>query len=121
MPNTKSKVPFGSGWVCFYCGERFTDYQRAKDHFGQEILFNAAACQIKAGYEYNLVLRIRTMEVQLARYRNEDSDTDRLMHKMQTDHDQALIRAEENGYAKGLKDAQSEKLSEGTSQPWSHF
>jgi hypothetical protein len=46
----------------------------------------------------------RDAQEELARHRAEESDMDRRFHAMQADHAVALRRAEENGYAKGLKD-----------------
>jgi hypothetical protein len=50
-------------------------------------------------------MALRRAEAELARYRAEDSDTDRAMHGMRADHARALIRAEELGYERGLRDA----------------
>ena len=36
------------GWVCFHCGERFTTFGSAEDHFGARPT-NIAACRIKIG------------------------------------------------------------------------
>jgi hypothetical protein len=46
---------------------------------------------------------------ELPRYRVEDSDADRRFYAMQADHFQALKRAEEEGYEKGLRDARNLK------------
>ena len=91
------------GWTCYHCGETFTVPGLALDHFGSPL--SEAGCQIKAGHERNLLHTLREMEDQLARYRAEDSDTDRAMHAMQAEHDRALRREEEIGYARGLRDA----------------
>ena len=56
-----------------------------------------AACQINTA-------SVREMECQLARYRAEDSDTDRAMYRMQAEHTVALREAEEMGYRRGLVD-----------------
>lgn len=92
------------GWVCFFCGETLTTPGAARDHFGSTPL-SIAACQIKAGEELGLVMALRRAEDELRRYRDEDSDKDRQMAAMQSDHAKALGRAEELGYERGLKDA----------------
>ena len=92
------------GWTCFFCGETFTTPGSAQDHFGAA-QFGNAACQIKAGEERGLVMALRRAEAELASYRSEDSEKDRAMHRMQSDHHEALRRAEEEGYARGLRDA----------------
>ena len=101
--------PIGTkhGWTCFFCGETFTTPGGARDHFGGEPIADPA-CQIKVGEERGLVMALRRAEVELARYRAEDSDTDRAMYAMQADHQRALRRAEEDGYARGLVDARKE-------------
>lgn len=50
-----------------------------------------------------LIARVREAETALARYRAEDSDTERRMAAMVCDHGRALRDAEEAGYAKGLE------------------
>ena len=46
------------GWTCFFCGETFTNYGSARDHFGERPP-NIAACVIKAGHERGLVMALR--------------------------------------------------------------
>ncbi len=92
------------GWTCFFCGDTFTTVGAAQDHFGGDLM-SAAACQIKAGEEMGLLMALRKAEAELARYRVEDSDADRRYYAMQAEHAAALQRAEEDGYARGLRDA----------------
>lgn len=49
----------------------------------------------------------RRMGEELARYRNEDTDLHRQIAHMQCEHTQAMMRAEESGYAKGLRDGRA--------------
>jgi hypothetical protein len=83
-------------WRCFHCDEVFTDHEDAFLHFGANCMSDAA-CQIQ-------LVSVRDMEEQLARYRAEDSDTDRAMYRMQAEHTVALRQAEEEGYRRGLVD-----------------
>jgi hypothetical protein len=99
-----------ASWTCFHCGETFPVVGLAADHFGADETAQPA-CRIKAGHERNLVAALRDAEAQLARYRAEDSDTDRAMAAMGADHDRALRRAEEKGYERGLRDARHEYVS----------
>lgn len=86
-------------WRCFHCDEVFRGALRASLHFGN--YQNATpACQIDAAH-------LRELEKQLARYREEDTDLHRQIHRLQSEHGAALRRAEESGYAKGLQDGRN--------------
>lgn len=91
-------------WRCFHCDEVLTTYAAARHHFGRE-QGSDPVCVIKAPGEWALVAALRNAEDQLARYRAEDGDVLRAMHSMASDHQQALRREEEKGYARGLEDA----------------
>jgi len=54
----------GDGWVCYHCGERFTKYGAARDHFGDRP-DSDLACLIKAGDERGLVMALRKAEAAL--------------------------------------------------------
>lgn len=95
------------GWTCFHCGETFTTPGAARDHFGGNLL-ELAGCQIKAGEERGLLMELRRAQAELERYRADDSDADRLYWVIQADHQVALRREEEKGYARGLEDARRE-------------
>lgn len=83
-------------WQCFHCGETFHDVKSAEEHFGLSAVV-VPMCQIFGQ-------TVRNMENELRRYREEDTDLHRHIAHLQTEHTQALMRAEESGYAKGLKD-----------------
>lgn len=87
-------------WRCFHCDEAFTEAEDAETHFGKSE-HSQPACQIDAA-EY------RAMEERMRRYNEEDSDLHRTMYGMQSDHQTALQREEEKGYARGLKDGMVE-------------
>ena len=55
------------GWVCFHCGERFTTFGSAQDHFGPRPT-DTAACLIKVGEERGLVMELRRVQAQLDEY-----------------------------------------------------
>ena len=91
------------GWTCFLCGENFRVWDSARDHFGNSPIATAG-CRIKFGEELGLLIALRRAEAELALYRAEDSEKDRSMRRMQAKHQEELRHAEEEGYAKGLKD-----------------
>lgn len=83
-------------WRCFHCDEIFTDREKAQEHFGASVECKPL-CQIYG-------TTVRNMEKELAAYRNENSELHRQIAHLQCEHTQALMRAEEAGYAKGLAD-----------------
>ena len=89
-------------WRCFHCDEVLTREQDAAAHFGGQ-MGALAACQIK-GHENNLLAVIREQEGELARHRNEDTQLIRAMESIRAEHTQALRRAEEIGYDRGVRD-----------------
>lgn len=89
-------------WRCFHCDEVFTSRRCAQEHFGADEM-TLPACRI-AAHHGHLVHYIRDLEAQLDRYRAEDSDVMRSIYTLEADHRQALIRAEEAGYHKGVQD-----------------
>ena len=90
----------GSGpWRCFHCDEIFTDAKEAALHFGPGI-YSDPACQVDA-------VHLRDLERELERYREDDTDLHRQIAAMESKHQQALMREEEAGYARGLHDART--------------
>ncbi|MBV7475352.1 hypothetical protein [Pseudoxanthomonas sp. PXM05] len=87
-------------WRCFYCDEVLTDTESAALHFGTGGMarHDEPACRID-------IAKYRAMESLLSRYQDEDADVHRAVHRMAGEHQLALRRAEEDGYAKGLKDS----------------
>lgn len=89
-------------WKCFFCGEILERKEDAIKHFGADKA-KATACKL-ADHHGHLVNYIRDLEAQLDRYRAEDSDVMRSIYAMEADHRQALIRTEEEGYGRGVRD-----------------
>lgn len=83
-------------WRCFHCGGVFVDRDAALLHFGPSEVSDPI-CLVDAE-------AFREMEEAVARARAEDTDTDRAMYRMRAEHNVALRRAEEEGYAKGTRD-----------------
>lgn len=88
-------------WRCFHCDEVFTNRRWAAEHFGAD--GDMPACRLKS-HEGHLVTYIRELEEQLVRYRANDSHVMRSIYTLEADHRQALIRAEEEGYNRGVRD-----------------
>ena len=88
-------------WRCFHCDAVFTSEREAAIHFGAD---EAATCACVLPHEQHLVDHIRDLEKQLEGYRAEDSKILRSIYTLEADHRQALIRAEEEGYNKGVRD-----------------
>ena len=49
------------GWTCFHCGENFTDYGAASDHFGNPP-GSVEACLMELGGDGGLVKALRKLE-----------------------------------------------------------
>jgi hypothetical protein len=93
-------------WRCFHCDELFTDRALAALHFGDH-LQGDPACKLNA-MEGGLLKLLRDQEDELQRFRSEDSASARQFYALGAEHAQALRRAEEAGYAKGVADALKE-------------
>lgn len=104
-------------WRCFHCDEEFTTRGAAADHFGPHPAATPGCVIDKVAIEEGgkpergrgLLMALRKAEAELERYRDEDTDLHRYIHRLQSEHQQALRREEEKGYARGLADAISEK------------
>lgn len=96
-------------WRCFHCSETFTVEQRrwAQEHFGVSEV-DTPVCKMRVPGESSLLTALRNAQVELARYRSEDTDLMRSLWAMSADHAAALKREEEVGYARGLADARAE-------------
>mgnify|MGYP003385712531 CR=1 FL=1 len=93
------------GWTCFHCGETFTTTGSAQDHFGKTPQARPG-CEMKVilGGERGLLSALRRTEDQLARWQNEETDLHKMLAREQSRHGDALMAAEEAGYARGLND-----------------
>jgi hypothetical protein len=84
-------------WRCFHCDAVFTDTKNAELHFGRSE-FDTPACHID-------IAEYRRMQELCRRYAEEDTDWHRALHAKDAQMLAAIRRAEEEGYAKGLRDA----------------
>jgi hypothetical protein len=101
------------GWVCFHCGEHFPatiQGQRAAQlHFGPTPAFEPGCVLKLTSEDRSLLKKLRSAEADLDRYYAEDSEKDRELRRMAADHQVALRRAEEQGYARGIKDSEDKE------------
>jgi Na+-translocating ferredoxin:NAD+ oxidoreductase RnfC subunit len=106
---TKTRPRRAVYWRCFHCGDTFTKAQakHARDHFGRDCS-ETPVCLIREPGEYHVLRALRDAQDDLAAYRAEDTELHRALYAMSSEHRQALIREEEKGYARGLRDGMQE-------------
>lgn len=102
------------GWQCFHCGEVFETVGGARVHFGADPTKEPGCLiKIKYGDERGLEMELRKVEAErdALQYQisNESTQADLAIQRMQAEHQIALRREEEKGYARGLDDGK--KLS----------
>lgn len=103
MSDTYQAPPHG--WTCFHCGETFTTPSAAREHFGPTPNSEPGCCvKVRLGGERGLLNALRKAEARLAKYMDEDTELHQAMRAMQGRHFDALMAAEEAGYARGLRD-----------------
>lgn len=98
MLKTKRKT-----WRCFHCDTLFTNPTHAREHFGRDE-GSTPACKLSHS-EGHLITYIRKLEAEIAQHRAEDSDVLRAMHSREAEQHEAVRRAEERGYDKGVQEA----------------
>ena len=90
-------------WRCFHCDTVFTNPKHAAEHFGLDESATPA-CRLSHS-EGHLITYIRKLERELEAHRRDDSDILRAMHAREAEQREAVIRAEERGYNRGVQDA----------------
>lgn len=100
-------------WRCYFCDEVFTTPGAAADHFGASLM-DKPGCLIdfqvateeggKPERGRGLLMALRKSQLELDAYRHEDTELHRYVHRLQCEHRTALMREEEKGYARGLRD-----------------
>lgn len=98
-------------WRCFHCDATFTRAQErwAREHFGATSDENPV-CLMRTPGEGSLLTALRNAQDELAQRRAEDSDLMRAVFAQAADHGQEVKQAEENGYAKALRDIEAVKV-----------
>ena len=94
-------------WRCFHCGDVFRNPKHAASHFGLDQFQEPGCVAVLRHSESHLLDRIRDLEAELRRYRDEDSDIMRWAQSKEAEHRQALIREGERGYNKGVQDGRA--------------
>lgn len=84
-------------WTCYHCDETFTDRALAAEHFGISRAQDPGCIIDIAGY--------RRMEKRDIANRNEDTELHRALAAKQCEMNRAVIRSEEDGYTRGMRDA----------------
>jgi hypothetical protein len=105
LPMTETYQSPAHGWTCFHCGETFMHPNPARNHFGATPDAEPGCVLRLQGADHGLLRKVRGLENQIARYREEDTDLHRKVAAMASDHAAALRSEEEKGYARGLRDA----------------
>lgn len=94
------------GWTCFHCGESFTTRDAAKEYFGStQNAEPGCVIKVQQSGERGLLTALCEAETHLARYMEEDTQLHHARYAMQNRHTEALMAAEEAGYARGLRDS----------------
>jgi|GEM_PF-1513754 len=102
------------GWVCFHCWEyfppTFAGQRDAQAHFGGSEM-REPACQISKR-DHGLLLYVRALEMErddLRRQLNEDDSAKcRQISAMACGHAEDVRRAEEDGYARAVRDMKAQ-------------
>jgi hypothetical protein len=104
-------------WRCFHCEFETSDHAEAQSHFGDDsdapalCIFWATLEDAERAHEYQqMVLELNAIRESVIRlnaaFDNECSEGMRLFRELESKMQQEIRRAEEEGYAKGLRDAQ---------------
>lgn len=111
MTTDETYNPPPLGCTCFHCGETFTTPGTARDHFGAAPMAQPG-CMVKVshGGERGLLMALRKAEETIARHMEEDTDLHRALHRMQSQHSDALRDAYEAGYECGLRDGRADRV-----------
>lgn len=89
-------------WRCFHCDAVLTHPTCAREHFGADES-SEPACKL-ANSSMHLIRYIRKLEAEVAQYRREDSHALRAIYSKESEYADAVRKAEERGYDKGVSD-----------------
>lgn len=100
----KDVAAIADGWLCFHCGDRFTDRREAKLHFGGE-MDSVPACKIK-GSEGGLVKALReaefAAETAMRKLHDENGEVMNAYQGHRFRQRMAVQSAEETGFQRGV-------------------
>lgn len=94
-------MPGRRQWRCYHCDTVFRSEREAGIHFGAD---EAATCACVLPHEQHLVEHIRDLERQLESYRTDSDQVMRSIMTLEDEHRRALVREEEKGYERGVRD-----------------
>jgi hypothetical protein len=97
-----------NSFKCFQCGEVFTDFIAARNHFGFDPR-DVPVCRVDGGTAATIYRLRRNIADYQLREETEGAEWQLQRAALQGDHARALRRAEEEGYAKGLGDFTAER------------
>lgn len=106
-----------ASWRCFHCGFETSDHEEARSHFSDGdgdpalCLFWASMDDAERAHEYQqMVLELNATREEVfslnAAIEAESAEGMRMFRELESRMHQELRRAEEDGYARGLRDAQ---------------
>ena len=104
-PDIIAKIEAETPYRCFHCDEVFSNEVEARNHFGVWE-HDEPACKL-ARHEHGLMGYVRELEKRIASYQSESDPVSIAWYGRQAEHAQALVREEEKGYARGLRDGRS--------------
>lgn len=104
-------------WRCFHCGFETSDKNEARSHFGDDsgdpalCLFWNSLDDAERAHEYQqMVLELNATREDVIRLNveieSESAEGMRMFRELESRMQQEIRQAEEDGYARGLRDAQ---------------
>jgi hypothetical protein len=92
-------------WRCFFCDEVFTSSKAAALHFGtfDSCEPDTTACKLMS-HQQHVLEYIRGLEEEIRQYQDENHPTIKALYALEDDMRRAVVRAEEEGYNKGVRD-----------------
>ncbi len=93
-------------WRCFHCDEVFTNRKYAAEHFGVDQTAEPA-CKLSHS-EGHILTALRKAQEELDRYRAEDNDILRAYTCLEAEKAEAVRKAEELGYDRGVRDMKAQ-------------
>lgn len=99
-------------WRCFHCDDVFTNVTHAAAHFGIDQMQQPGCVKVLRNGENYLLDRIFTLQQELKRFYDEDSDIMRWRAAKSIQHSHELRSEEERGYNKGVRDMTKERDAE---------
>ena len=96
-------------WRCFFCDDVFRSPKAASLHFGTfgSCEPDVTACKLMSD-QARVLEYIRELEDEVRRYQDENHPTIQAMYAVRAEMRQAVIKAEQAGYDKGVADMKAQ-------------